>query len=263
MSGWLGVGDIQSWDYAVRGVCRTQCMLYSLYAVFGIISWLKLGEMKSDDLTSCSDGIIVLRTRKREMRADGGNHREKQGLQRILYASQFSFPNTTGRSTNRACNNIDSRSAKPNKVSRTPYISYLLISSTLLTSSSPNSLFLVHNSTIITDHNVKSSLSISPCHYHPLTLSTAYTEYSIHQVQHTPSTAYTKYNIHQVQHTPSTASTPDCLSSLHSHDYELTPECRFCFKHVSLHDWLQSTTSQLELRGTVTFSQSHGCELSD
>jgi hypothetical protein len=32
--------------------------------------------------------------------------------------------------------------------------------------------------------------------------SIAYTEYSIHRVQHTP-----KYSIHQVQHTPSTAYT--------------------------------------------------------
>ena len=57
------------------------------------------------------------------------------------------------------------------------------------------------------EHKVKSSLSISPCHHHELTLSTAYTEYSIHRVQHTPSTAYTEYSIHRVQHTPSTAYT--------------------------------------------------------
>ena len=30
------------------------------------------------------------------------------------------------------------------------------------------------------EHKVKSSLSISPCHHHELTLSAAYTEYSIH-----------------------------------------------------------------------------------
>jgi len=57
------------------------------------------------------------------------------------------------------------------------------------------------------EHIVKSSLSISPCHHHGLTLSAAYTEYSIHRVQPTPSTAYTKYSIHQVQHTLSTAHT--------------------------------------------------------
>jgi len=36
------------------------------------------------------------------------------------------------------------------------------------------------------EHKVKSSLSITPCHHHELTLSAAYTEYSIYQVQHTP-----------------------------------------------------------------------------
>jgi len=60
-------------------------------------------------------------------------------------------------------------------------------------------------STIIAEHNVKSSLSISPCHAYELTQSKAYTEYTIHRVQHTPSTAYTEYSIHRVQHTPSTA----------------------------------------------------------
>ena len=49
---------------------------------------------------------------------------------------------------------------------------------------------------------------------------------------------------HWVQHTPSTASTQDCLSYLHSHDYELTPECSFSFQRTSLHD-------------------SHGCELTN
>jgi hypothetical protein len=41
-------------------------------------------------------------------------------------------------------------------------------------------------STIIAEDKVKLSLSISPCHDHELTLSTAYTEYNIHRVQHPP-----------------------------------------------------------------------------
>jgi hypothetical protein len=61
-------------------------------------------------------------------------------------------------------------------------LSYPLVSSILFSSSAPISLFPVHNSNIITEYKVKSSLSISPCHDHELTLSTAYTEYSIHQV---------------------------------------------------------------------------------
>jgi len=39
--------------------------------------------------------------------------------------------------------------------------------------------FLVLNSTITSEHKVKLSLSISPCHNHELTPSTAYTKYSI------------------------------------------------------------------------------------
>ena len=46
------------------------------------------------------------------------------------------------------------------------------------------SLFAAHNSTIIAEHIVKSSLSIPPCHDLEFTLSTAYSEYSLHQVQH-------------------------------------------------------------------------------
>jgi len=61
----------------------------------------------------------------------------------------------------------------------------------------PPSLFLVHNSTIIAEHKVTSSLSISPWHDHELTPSTAYTEYSIHR-----STAYIAYSIYRVQHPP-------------------------------------------------------------
>jgi len=92
------------------------------------------------------------------------------------------------------------------------------------------------------------------------TPSTAYTEYSIHRVQHTPSTAYTESSIHRVQHTP---STQDCLSSLHSHDYELTPECSFSFRGASLHDRPPSASSPWELKGKVTLSHSHSCELTN
>jgi hypothetical protein len=107
-----------------------------------------------------------------------------------------------GKNPNLVCNYTDMRSSQPNKASCTPHFSYLLVSSTSFSSSSPISLFLVHNSTIITEHKAKSSLSVSLCHSHELTLSTAYPEYSIHWVQYTPSTAYTKYSIYRVQHPP-------------------------------------------------------------
>jgi len=50
------------------------------------------------------------------------------------------------------------------------------------------SLFLVLNSAITLEHEVKSSLSISPCHDQDLTPTTAYIEYSIHRVLHHPNT---------------------------------------------------------------------------
>jgi len=125
-------------------------------------------------------------------RGDGTNHDEKLGLRRISCASQFTIPDTAGTSRDPACDNTDTRSSQPNHASCTNDFSYPLVSSTSFSSSSHLSLFLIHISTIIAEHKVKSSLSISPWHDHELTPSTAYTEYSIHRVQHTPSTAYTE-----------------------------------------------------------------------
>jgi len=138
------------------------------------------------------------------MGGDGGNHHEKLRLKRIPYASQLTIPDMAGTTPDPAVKYTDTRCSKPNQASRTPDFSHPLVSSIFVPISIPHLSF----STIIEEHKVKSSLSISPCHDHELTLSTAYTEYSIHRVQHTPSTAYTQ----------------DCLSSLHSHDHELTPD---------------------------------------
>jgi len=72
----------------------------------------------------------------------------------------------------------------------------------------------------------------------------------------------TEYSIHRVQHTLSTAL-KDCLSSLHSHDYELTPEWSFSFRRASIHDRPPSASSPWELKGKVTLSHSLGCELTN
>jgi hypothetical protein len=128
--------------------------------------------------------MVELRTRKREMRGYGGYHHEQRGLKIISCTSQFTIPDAAGTSPDPACNYTDTRSSQPNPASRTPDYSYPLVSSPSFSSSSPISLFLVHNATIIAEHKVKSSLSISPCHDHELAPSIAYTEYSIHRVQH-------------------------------------------------------------------------------
>jgi hypothetical protein len=158
-----------------------------------------------------------LRTRKRQMRGYGGNQHEKRGLQRISCASQLTIPDMAGKSPHLACDYTNMRSLQPNQASPTRDFSYPPVSSTSFSSSSPCSLFLVHNSTIIAEQKGKSSFSISSCH----------------DVQLAPSIAYTEYSIRHVQNTRSTASTQECLSSLHSHDDELTPECNFSFRHPS------------------------------
>jgi len=150
------------------------------------------------------------------MRGDGGNHHEKLVLKRISWASQLTIPDTAVTTPEPAGKNTGTRTSKPNQASRTPDFSSPLVSSIFVPIFIPYLSF----STIITEHKVNSSLSISPCYDHELTLSTAYTEYSMHRVQHTPSTAYTQ----------------DCPSSLHSDDRELTPQCSFSFRRASLQD---------------------------
>jgi len=149
----------------------------------------------SDDLTSFFQVMVELKTRIRKQRVYWGYHHEKLRLKRISCASQCTIPDTAGTTPNMGCNYTDTRSSEPNQACRTPDFSYPLVSSTSFSFSSPISLFLVHNSTIIAEPKVEASLSISLCHDHELTVSTVYAKYSIHQVQHSPSTVYTKYSI--------------------------------------------------------------------
>ena len=124
------------------------------------------------------------------------------------------------------CNCTDTRSSQPNQASRTADFSYPLVSSTSFSFSSPISLHPIHNYSIIAEPKVKSSLSISLCHIHELTVSTACAKYSIHRVQYTPNTAYTEYSIHRVQHSWSTAYTD---YSIHRVQY---PPKIVCFSFI-------------------------------
>jgi hypothetical protein len=129
--------------------------------------------------------MVELSTRKREIRGDRRNHHEKLGLERILCASQLTIPDTAGTSPDQAGNYTETRSSKPNEASRAPDFSQPLVSS-IFSHLHPPSLFVLSTSLPSShEHKVESSLSISPCHNHELTLSAAYTKYSIHQVQHT------------------------------------------------------------------------------
>jgi len=185
---WVHHGLPKRWETGwERETVDLGMMQYAVYAVLGVNSWSWHGEIDTDDLTSCSQVMVELRTRKREMRRYGGNHHEKLGLRRISCASQFTIPDTAGMSPDPQCNYSDTRSSQPDQAIRTPNFSYSLISSTSFSSSSPISLFLLHNFTIIAKHKVKSSLSISPCHDHEFTPRRAYTEYSVQCVQHPPT----------------------------------------------------------------------------
>jgi hypothetical protein len=124
--------------------------------------------------------MVELRTQKGEMREYGGNHYEKLGLKRISCASQFPIPDMEGMSPDPACSYRDTRSSQRNLGRHTPDFAYTLIFLHIVLNFIPISLFLVHNSTIIAEFTVQSFLSVSPCHDHGMTPSTAYTEYSIH-----------------------------------------------------------------------------------
>jgi len=101
-------------------------------------------------------------------------------------------------------------------------------------------LILVFYSTVTWKNEVKSLLSISPCHNQELTLSTAHTDYSKHWVQHTLSIAYSEYCV--IPWSTVACSQPVSLltanhvvlNSLHSHNYKLTNEWSLSSRRASL-----------------------------
>jgi len=64
--------------------------------------------------------MVVLSTRKREIRGDRGNHHEKLGLEKISCACQLPIPDMAGTIPDPAGNITDMWSSKPNQASRTP-----------------------------------------------------------------------------------------------------------------------------------------------
>jgi len=169
--------------------------------------------------------MVELSTRKREIRGDGGNHHEKLGLREFRVWVNWPSPIRQERVPIRRL--ITPIRGLPNPIRQVvPLISHIRSYPPYRSHLHPPSLSF--SST--TQPSSQNTNLIHP------SLSLHAIIISWHQVQHTPSTAYTEYSIHRVQHTQSTASTHDCLSSLHSHDYELTPECSFSFQRTSLHD---------------------------
>jgi len=156
--------------------------------------------------------MVELRTRKREMSGEWGHHHRKLGLQRMLCVSQFTFPDRAGMRPNLLNSVTDLRSSKPNRATHTPDFSYLLTSSIWFSSSSPISLS-------------------RPQLYHHRQIQSRVI--SLHLAMPW-SWVNTDSGIHRVPRTLNPASTQVGLSSLHSHNYKLTPQCSFSFWHASL-----------------------------
>jgi hypothetical protein len=159
----------------------------------------------------------------------------------MLCAGQLTLPDPAGTTPDPAGKNTDTRCFKPIQLCCTQ-VSHNCLYPQYCSHLHPAFLNLILNSTIVVEHKVKSSLSISQCHNHELTPSTAYTE----------STADTK---------SAASRTHDCQSSLHSQDYELTPECSFTFQCASQHDHLPAPHESTKEK--ITHPQSHSCELTN
>jgi len=67
--------------------------------------------MENDALTSGSWVMVELRTRRRDITGDVGNHHEELGVKRISCASRFTIHDTAGTSPDLACITTDSMSS--------------------------------------------------------------------------------------------------------------------------------------------------------
>jgi len=197
-----------------------RCMLYLVYATLSVTSWWWHGEIERDDLTlcSCDDGRVVNKKERDEEEdmsdMDDTSGYEKSGVQLAWWGVEETWLDLedlvlvllpAGSGLVPAVSEIVNRLA--HEILSSPSFSWWFPPSPLI------SLFLVLNSTITKEHKVKSSLSISPCHNHELTPSTAYTEYSIiprSRVSRSQSVSHLSADV--------------VLNSLHSHNYKLTNE---------------------------------------
>jgi len=222
--------------YAVLSVWSTRCMQYSVYAVLGVNSRSWHPEIERDDLTLCSQVMVELRMRTRqEMSSE--IMRRNWDLREFLVRVNLLFPKQQVQLPIQPV--ITLIRGLLNPIWRViPLIVHIHLNPLYCSHVHPPSLFLVHNSTIIAEHKVKSSPAISMLR----------------------SLVITKYSVHRAQHTPSTASTQVCLSSLHSCNYDWTPECSSCFRRASLQDQPPPASSPWEPKGMVTSSHSHGYE---
>jgi len=121
--------------------------------------------------TSHCQAMFEWRTYHSEMRGDNGNPHVKLGLMTTPCASQFLNSSMVGSNSNPSAKHTDTLYSEPNQACHIAKFCPILYAS-----SSPSSLFHVHNYYIIIDHNVKLSLSMSPCHHNEISLGRAYTK---------------------------------------------------------------------------------------
>jgi len=178
--------------------------------------------------------------KRKEMKKDCGDCHERQGHMRIVYAGQCTIPDMAGRTPDAVDQNTEMKSCNTDQVYWIPAYHNCSYPIYHWHHCMP-SLFFIHNTTIITEYKLKSSLSISPYHCHETKLSIAYTKSSKHWVQHPPKI-------------------------IDSHPYILTrlwvdpwmfiqPPA-----HLPTHR-LQPACSPQELKGIVTGSHSNSLEL--
>ena len=130
--------------------------------------------------------MVELSTRKKKIRGDEGNNPENLGLRE--FRMQLNWPSPIRQVLVPIWLLISPIRGHINPIrqavllishscSYSPYLSHL---------HPPSLPFLSTSLPSSHECKVKSSLSLSPCYHHELTLSAAYTKYSIHLVLHTP-----------------------------------------------------------------------------
>ena len=141
--------------------------------------------------------MVELSTRKREIRGDEGNHHEKLGLRE--FRVRVNWPSRIRQVRVPIRRVITPIRGLPNPIRQVvPLISHIRSYPPYHSHLHPPSLSC-SSTTQPSSENTKLS--------HP-SLSLHDMIMSWHQVQHTPSTAYTEYSIHRVQHPPKIVCLP-------------------------------------------------------
>jgi len=162
--GWERVnhGMIQCLVYTVLGVCCTRCylMIMTCRDWEGWLNYVFLGDGRVQNDKESDEGWWEIIMRNWNL----GEFRVWVNLRLLIRHVRFLIQQA-----------LSPIRGLPNSIRQVvPLISHICSYPPYCSHLCPPSLFLIHNSTIITVHIVQSSVSISPCHDHELTLSTVY-----------------------------------------------------------------------------------------